>query len=328
MADRQSARHMLDVFLTVDTEIWCGGWQDLDQRFPSAFRQYVYGRTSQGDYGLPYQLQVLEAHGLTAVFFVEPLFSARFGTEPLAEIVGLLKGGGQEIELHLHTEWVDESRERLLENVSGKRQHLRYFSLEEQTSLIAAGIRLIKKAGAADITAFRAGSFAFNSDTLRALRANGIRFDSSYNASVFGPDSGVLPGITVVSPIECEGVYEYPMTVFDDGTRTLRHVQVTACSYREMEGLLWQAVEVERSAFVILSTTSSSSTALAMGRRCRGNVFRSLCSFLDRNRDCFRTRGFRDVNPRIAREQPAPLASPLWRTGVRMLEQAYRRRYG
>ena len=329
MADRQSARHMLDVFLTVDTEIWCGGWQDLDQRFPSAFRQYVYGRTSQGDYGLPYQLQVLEAHGLTAVFFVEPLFSARFGTEPLAEIVGLLRGGGQEIELHLHTEWVDESRERLVENVTGKRQHLRYFSLEEQTNLIAAGIRLIKKAGAADITAFRAGSFAFNSDTLRALRANGIRFDSSYNASVFGPDSGVLPGITVVSPIECEGVYEYPMTVFDDGTGTLRHVQVTACSYREMEGLLWQAVEAERSAFVILShnfellnRARDSADDVAVKR------FRKLCSFLDRNRDCFRTRGFRDLNPSSAQEQPAPLASPLWRTGARMLEQAYRRRYG
>ena len=320
---------MLDVFFTVDVEIWCDGWQDLEQRFPSAFRQYVYGRTRKGDYGLPYQLNVLKAHGLTGVFFVEPLFSTRFGAEPLAEIVCLLQESAQEIELHLHTEWVDESKERLLQNVSSKRQHLRHFSLEEQTILIAEGIRLIKKAGAGDITAFRAGSFAFNADTLRALEANGIRFDSSYNGSLFGPDSGVMPGIIVVSPIECEGVYEYPITVFNDGTGTLRHVQLTACSYPEMEGLLWQALEAERNAFVILSHNFE---LLNRGRDGADDVavrrFRKLCSFLDRNRECFRTRGFRDLTPRTTQQQPAPLVSPIWRTGARMLEQAYRRRYG
>lgn len=320
---------MLDVFLTVDVEIWCGGWQNLEQRFPSAFRQYVYGSTTRGDYGLPYQLNVLKTHGLTGVFFVEPLFSTRFGRAPLAEIVGLLRDSAQEIQLHLHTEWTSESKERLLENVSTKRQHLRYFSLEEQTILIAAGVRLIKQAGAGDITAFRAGSFAFNVDTLRALAANGIRFDSSYNASLFGLDSGVMPGVTVVSPIECEGVYEYPMTVFNDGTESLRHVQLTACSYKEMEGLLWQALEGERKSFVLLSHNFE---LLNRARNRPDDVvvkrFQKLCSFLDRNRDCFRTRGFQGLTPRITQQQPAPLVSPIWRTGARMLEQAYRKGYG
>ena len=320
---------MLDVFLTVDVEIWCGGWQDLDQRFPSAFRQYVYGPTSRGEYGLRYQSNVLKAHGLTGVFFVEPLFSTRFGREPLAEIVGLLREGAQEIELHLHTEWVDESKEPLLENVSGKRQHLRYFTLTEQTTLVAAGLGLIKQAGAGDITAFRAGSFAFNVDTLRALAANGIRVDSSYNASRFGLDSGVMPGVVVVSPIECEGVYEYPMTVFNDGTGSLRHVQLTACSYLEIEGLLWQALEAERDSFVLLSHNFE---LLNRAQNRPDDVvvrrFRKLCSFLDRNRDCFRTRGFRGLTPHVARQQPAPLVSTIWKTGARVMEQAYRKRYG
>ena len=319
---------MLDVFLTVDVEIWCDGWNNIDEIFPSAFRKYIYGPTPKGNYGLPFTLNLLKEHGLTGVFFVEPLFSTRFGQQPLAEIVGLLRDASQEIQLHLHTEWVDESIEPLLDGINGKRQHLRYFSLEEQTSLIDAGKRLLLHAGGGDIAAFRAGSFGFNKDTLFALRANNIPFDSSYNATAFGLDSGVFPGVTIVDAIECEGIFEYPMTVFNDGTRSLRHAQLTACSYEEMEGLLWQALETERKSFVILShnfellnEAKTRPDAVVVER------FRNLCSFLDRNRDSFRVCGFDGLQAQVGLTQPPPLASPLWKTGARMIEQAYRRLY-
>lgn len=319
---------MLKVFLTVDVEIWCDGWSNIDEIFPSAFRRYVYGPTPKGDYGLPFTLNLFKEHGLTGVFFVEPLFSTRFGQQPLAEIVGLLRDASQEIQLHLHTEWVDESIEPLLDGIKGKRQYLRYFSLEEQTSLIDAGKRLLMQAGGGDIAAFRAGSFGFNKDTLLALRANNIPFDSSYNATAFGLDSGVFPGVTIVDAVECEGIYEYPMTVFNDGTRSLRHAQLTACSYEEMEGLLWQALETERKSFVILShnfellnEAKTRPDAVVVGR------FRKLCSFLDRNRDSFRVCGFEGLQAQVGLSQPSPLVSPLWKTGGRMIEQAYRRRY-
>ena len=319
---------MLDVFFTVDVEIWCDGWQNIEEKFPACFQKYIYGSTAAGGFGLPYQIEVLKRHGLTGVFFIEPLFSTRFGEQPLAEIVELVREGGQEIQLHLHTEWVDESRQPLLANISGKRQHLRYFSKDEQTTLISAGIGLLKRAGAEDINAFRAGSFGFNRDTLGALAACGIAIDSSYNASIFGPDSGVMPGVTVVEPVECDSVFEYPMTVFNDGTGKLRHTQLTSCSYREMEGLLWQALESGRSSFTILS---HSFELLNQAKDRADDVvvkrFQQLCSFLEKNRDVFRTRGFRDLKPHILKQQPIPLASPLWKTGARMIEQAYRRRY-
>jgi hypothetical protein len=321
---------MLDVFFTVDVEVWCDGWENLDERFPNAFRRYVYGPTTRGNYGLPYQVEVLNAHGLTGVFFVEPLFSTCFGPGPLAEIVGLLREGAQDVELHLHTEWVDEAREPLLPDSHDKRQHLRYFTLDEQLVLISLGARLIQQAGGGEVTAFRAGSFAFNRDTLRALSMSGIPFDSSYNASQFGADCGVMPGLTVVEPIECEGVHEYPMTVFDDGSGSLRHAQLTACSYGELESLLWKALETDRSAFVILSHNFE---LLNEAKNRPDEVvvkrFRKLCSFLDRNRDSFRVRPFHGLQARTAlQQQPTPLRSPIWRTGARILEQAYRRRYG
>lgn len=320
---------MLDVFYTVDVEVWCGRWADIDEKFPDAFRRYVHGPTTRGDYGLPYQLRMLQAHGLTGVFFIEPLFALRFGQAALDDIVGLVREAGQEVQLHLHTEWVDEAREAVLPGPQRKRQHLRYFSREEQTVLIAKGLELMRRAGVTSINAFRAGSFAFNHDTLPALAANGIAFDSSYNASMFGPDSGVSPGRTLVEPVLVDGVAEYPMTVYSDGTSTLRHAQLTACSWPELEGLLWQAVHEERKAFVLLShgfellNKAKDRPDDVVVRR-----FERLCAFLARHRESFRVRGFNGLEPALATVQPAPLVSPLHRTGVRMLSQLYRRRFG
>ena len=76
-------------------------------------------------------------------------------------------------------------------------------------------------AGGQKVNAFRAGSFGFNRDTLRALARNRIAFDSSYNASMFGPECDVTPEVVLVEPAECDGVYEYPMTVFHGGTATI-----------------------------------------------------------------------------------------------------------
>lgn len=319
---------MLNVFFTIDVEVWCDGWQNIDEKFADAFDRHIYGNTPQGCYGLPYQLKVLNDHGLTSVCFVEPLFSARFGQEPLDEIVGLVNAAKHETQLHLHTEWVDEARMPLLDGVTGKRQHLRYFSRAEQSSLIFSGQQMLARSGAQDVNAFRAGSFGFNRDTLDALAANSIPFDSSYNETMFGFDSGVNPGEKAWSPFEFGNVHEYPMTVFDDGTKKLRHVQLTSCSLSEIEGLLWRALETGHTSFVILS---HSFELLNRGRDYPDAVvisrFRKLCAFLDKNRDSFHVRGFRDLKPVVSDPPPPLLSSPIWKTGMRMLEQTYRRRF-
>ena len=319
---------MLEVFITVDVEVWCDGWTDIDNKFPEAFRRYIYGPTRHGNFGLPYQVDLLNSHGLKGVFFVEPLFSTRFGPAPLAEIVTILNAAKQEVQLHLHTEWVDESLNPLLDNVTKKRQHLLYFSLEEQDALTRIGRRLLLDAGAPPINAFRAGSFAFNKDTLPALALNGIKFDSSYNASMFGIDSGVLPGTLAVDPFFCDEVYEYPMTVFQDGSGRLRHAQIAACSYLELEGLLWKALDAGNKAFILLSHNFE----LMNQKKDRPDWvavrrFDKLCAFLDKNRDCFSVRGFHGLEPQIGLGDHKQLTSPRWKTINRMVEQLYRRVY-
>ena len=61
----------MKVLLTFDVEVWCGGWDNLDQRFPSSFDRYVFGSSKAGDFALPRTLQILKRHGLRGVFFVE-----------------------------------------------------------------------------------------------------------------------------------------------------------------------------------------------------------------------------------------------------------------
>jgi hypothetical protein len=80
---------LLDVFLTCDTEVWCPGWDSLEASFPESFQRYVYGRPNLAtSYGLPFQLTTLRDHGLKGVFFVEPLFSGRFGSSHFRKLLG------------------------------------------------------------------------------------------------------------------------------------------------------------------------------------------------------------------------------------------------
>ncbi len=159
----------MNVHLTFDTEIWCNGWDRLDAAFPASFERYVYGHSAAGDFALPKTLEILNRHGLTGVFFVEPLFSARFGAQHLATIVGLLHDAGQQVQLHLHPEWSDEIAPPIIPNHHSKRQHLTYYTLDEQTALIGRARELLEAAGADEIDTFRSGSFAVNHDTYEAL---------------------------------------------------------------------------------------------------------------------------------------------------------------
>ncbi|SET46942.1 hypothetical protein SAMN05216326_12923 [Nitrosomonas marina] len=315
---------MLNVYFTVDVEIWCGGWQDLDSKFPSAFKQYIYGHTPDGDFGLPYKLKILNDYGLKGVFFVEPMFSCRFGRDPLEEIVNLIKEANQTIELHLHTEWIDEARQPIFPSVTQKRQFLRYFTLEEQTRLIALGKQWLNESGVDQIRAFRAGSFGFNVDTLSALIANDIAVDSSYNASFMGPESNFMPGTVVTEAVRYKNIYEVPMTVYFDRPGHLRHTQLCACSFKELEGLLWKALEQGWQNFTILSHNFELlHRSFERPDKIVIQRFIQLCEFLEKNKDCFRTSDYSDFQGIVFEKQPTPLISPLWRTGQRMLEQVW-----
>ncbi|THF61620.1 polysaccharide deacetylase family protein [Pseudothauera rhizosphaerae] len=317
----------MNVFLTFDIEIWCNDWNALDERFPAAFERYVYGRSAAGEYALPRTLELLAAHGLKGVFFVEPLFSARFGARHLETIVGMIQDAGQEVQLHLHPEWTDEIRPAVFPDKPYKRQHLFHYSLDEQTRLIALGLDLLRGAGARDVNAFRAGSFGANRDTLLAAEACGLRYDSSLNmcASVSGRD--IRDAEPFHFPRPHGALQLVPMTVFRDGRGRLRPAQVGACSFAELKDVLADSaarghgcVTLLSHNFEMLRAGSSKPDKVVVSR------FEALCRHLARHRDTLPTRGFHDA----LEWTPAPPDGALARsgrlaTGRRLVEQALRR---
>ncbi len=290
----------MNVFLTFDVEVWCKSWSTLDADFPTSFERYVFGRSAKGQYALPKTLEVLDKSGLRGVFFVEPLFAARFGLEPLATIINLIQDAGQEIQLHLHPEWTDEADPPLLAGGAGKRQLLSDYSADEQCQLIEHGLKLIQEAGAARPIAFRSGSFACNQDTFAAVAANQLSFDSSINPEmpVSQPGGIVADMAGYCEPFRVGDLTLLPMSSFRDGFQQPRHAQIGACSARELIEAMQAAERSGWSSFVLLShnfelmVPNSSRPDSFVVRR-----FDKLCRFLAQNRAIFPTAGFGDLPP-------------------------------
>lgn len=317
----------MKVYLTFDVEVWCNGWHDLDARFPAAFERYCYGRSAAGDYALPKTLEIMNRHGLRGVFFVEPLFSARFGSRFLDTMVGLIRDAGQDIQLHLHPEWTDEIRPALIDDVSRKRQHLTFYSEDEQTALIAAGRRLLEASKGSPVTAFRSGSFAANLDTYRALRRSGFELDSSLNR-VYDHSAGSISDISSDSSHRViEGVECFPVTAFIDGFGRPRAAQLNGCTFGELRSALLQAQQGGRHHFVLVSHNFEMlQPGSAQPDRRVVERFESLCAFLAANPDLFEVGDFatQGEGPKPTAAE-LPLRVGLFTSAVRLVEQAVRR---
>ena len=331
---REKLVEMLNVFITVDTEVYplLSDWRVTG--LAGDISRDIDGQTREGDFGLRYQLQLLNEYGLKAVFFVESLFASSVGLEPLRRIVNLIQQEGHEVQLHVHPEWL----EHIPSSVWGGQRFstIREFSEEDQTRLISLALSNLRACGAGNINAFRAGDYAANFDTLRALARNGVAFDTSYNYCHLPADFQMASGQPLLQPACIPDVCEFPVSFFSDWPGHNRHAQVTACSYAELTNALMQASERHWFSFVIVLH----SMELLMDRRRRLDRpradrilirrFRRLCEFLASHRDKFRTATFGEFS---AGDIPATvfsqkLVSPSLRTVSRFAEQGIRRVWG
>lgn len=315
----------MNVHLSFDTEVWCNGWDRLDAQFPASFERYVHGHSASGDYALPKTVEILNRHNLKGVFFVEPLFSARFGAEHLARIVGLLRDAGQDVQLHLHPEWTDEISPPIIGNRGTKRPNLSAYTLDEQIALIGRGRELLEAAGSGELSAFRAGSYAANRDTFEALRRNGIFIDSSINrchavSAADLPEERLSDG-----PFNAAGVLSFPVAVFRDGLGRDRPAQVGACGLSEFRDALKTARTAGLRDFVIVSHNfemlkqDSSEPDRIVVRR-----FEGLCALLDEQRKQLPVTSYAQA-PGSGLPGRAEIRAQLTSTLVRHVEQLARR---
>src|SRR4029077_2703297 len=137
-------------------------------------------------------------------FFLNVYEQRSWGEAQMRQIVERLQAAGQDVGLHTHTRWAyDPTR-------SGMHQ----YSLEEQTAIVRDGARLLALWSGQPVVAHRAGDYAADERTLKALEANGLRVDSSL---FWGQPQSHLTGLGLPRnlPSSWGKLLEIPVTVYE-----------------------------------------------------------------------------------------------------------------
>ncbi len=320
---------VLDVLLTIDTEVHAIHPDWRSDSLQRDIRRDIEGIVDGRCVGLDYELEVMARHGLKAAFMVDSMFAAvpEVGTDPLKGIVRRIQAGGHDIQLHLHCEWIPFCSGLSLP-YRGFLQH--FYSASEQEQLIHFASEQLQACGAQRPIAFRAGGYAADEETLRALSRTGFQFDTSYNIDF--PDKCKLAAPpSLGAPHKAFGIQEIAVAAFQDYPGHCRPAQICACSAAEMARALDQAEKRGWSHFVIVGHSFEMLAGRWEGNpRIRNEVvdrFEKLCAYLGRHRDRFRTVGFDDLCavPDFQGVTPPAIKGNLLHTAGRVFEQALNR---
>lgn len=307
------------VFISCDTELSALLYQ-RGESGRANFDASITGRTSAGDFGIGWQMDRLEDHGLKGVFFVDPMPALVYGRQIVADIVGPILSRGHEVQLHIHTEWLDFAPSNPFAPLSG--HSIADFPAEAQKDILALARDLLVDGGTPKPTAFRAGNYGACDNTLRAISELGIEWDTSFNPLYLGSGCRIsLPPDTIDALQHC-GVMELPISTLYDRPGHLRPAQVCALSSREMLSLLDHAASARQAhvmivchSFEMLSRDRQRPNRLVMDR------YESLCAHVGR-REGLESGLFSNVNP-TATGATSHLPPNLLRTGLRYVEQAW-----
>jgi hypothetical protein len=316
------ALSMTQVLITVDTEFSALLHQrGLDAR--ANLTSSIWGQCAAGTFGIGWQMDQLEARGLKGVFFVDPMPGLLYGEALLSEIITPIIQRGHEVQLHIHTEWLEWLENSPIEGRTGR--DLADFSFEDQVTLLSLAADMIERAGAPHPTAFRAGNYGANDDSLRALAALGLVWDSSVNAPYLGGNCKISAHPDEIGAQWREGVIELPVAGLFDKRQSVRPAQVCALSSGEMKAALSHAAAQNHPAFVIvthsfemLSRDRSRPNRTVMRR------FETMCDAIADNSE-LRSAGFNELDPLIieGKADQHRLGPDMWRTTRRMAQQAW-----
>ncbi len=266
---------MTRAIVSFDTELSAGLYQGgADAR--ANYDSSILGRCRDGDFGIRFQMDLLERHGLKGVFFVDPMPALVYGAKIVEAIVKPIVARGHEVQLHIHTEWLEFARFNPVGRLTAR--NIGDFPLAAQIKLIGLARDIVMRAGAPRPTAFRAGNFGANDDTLRALAALGFRYDSSFNAAWAGDGCAIALDPANLAMRVHHGVCEVPVGGVMDRPGSFRPAQLCAMSTEEMRDALAHAAEsgaIQFSAFShsfeLLSRDRTRPNRLAIAR------LKSLC---------------------------------------------------
>jgi peptidoglycan/xylan/chitin deacetylase (PgdA/CDA1 family) len=314
---------MTALLITVDTELS----SSLHQRGVSLddnISRSIWARAQGQAYGIGWQMDLLDRHGLKGVFFLDPLPALVHGADFLKPIVGAIVSRGHEVQMHVHTEWLAWASKSPVGGRLGR--NIGDFSLDDQVVLLGQAKHWLESSGAPAITAFRAGNFGASDDTLRALAILGITWDSSVNSGYLGRECRISADKAQIGAAWQHGVAELPVSGIIDRPGGFRPAQICAMSAAEMRAGLRHAVREGHDAFVVV-THSFEMLSRDRQRPNRAVIarFEALCREATRL-PAVRGAGFNDLPSDLA-DRPARAltraAPSQLRTGLRIAQQAW-----
>ena len=152
--------------ITVDTETYAVNG------CPPTFDSNIYASAPRGALGVPKIIEICDRYGIKGTFFVDVYMHHYYGKRRVRDLCRFIAERGHDVQLHAHPSWLPD----------GPSESLTAFDLQRQTEIIAEGRDLLSEWVGRPPVAFRAGSYAANLDTIRAIERNGFRIDSSYFA--------------------------------------------------------------------------------------------------------------------------------------------------
>jgi len=291
---------LLQVLLTIDTEFWPSGahpWPAHPLARPLTtiqddYAQDILGQTATGDYGLPYLLDSLTCHQLNAVFFVESLHASALGGQLLERTVRTIHAAEQDIQLHVHTEWLTEMMS--IDLPSPYRQNLGDFKLADQTTIVRQALRNLRAAGGQNVVALRAGNMGGSAETVYAAKAAGLLWDMSFDLARGRAVHHMIQDLAKRDDVAsaCPSI---PLPCVEDYPGHFRSMQLTALSFAELRHAMFCAEREGWPVFVIMlhsfELIKRDSTRSSRTRTHKINIrrWKLLCELLNRRRDIFRT---------------------------------------
>ena len=236
--------------ITIDTEL-SSSLHAAGLSSQCNIQRSIFGNIGAQSYGIHWQMDQMDKHGIKGVFFVDPMPALVYGPECLSKIVDPILSRGHEVQIHIHTEWLRWATDSPVPGRHG--QNIGDFTLEEQVILINWARDALLKAGAPMPTAFRAGNFGANDSTLLALAQLDIPWDSSFNLDYTDTECGITGNGASIDPWFTTGVTELPIAGIWDRRDHFRPAQVCALSKREMHSALHHAAITNAPLFVILT---------------------------------------------------------------------------
>lgn len=237
--DKTKTMPRTTIFITVDTEHSIGGAFANPALKPVGNDRRIYGRIGDKEYGIGLIMNIADRYGLKITFFVEVFNKYFFGEDETRQVVETILHRGHDVQLHLHPNYLnftlDRPQDLQFSDLTGD------YPLERQIEMLHEARQTLESYGTPPVTAFRAGCFGANADTLKALAGNGFLIDSSYNGAFLGGPC-LMPDWGINDMIIHDGIFEFPVTNFLEvtGLRSARRMplDINGVSFEEMRYVL------------------------------------------------------------------------------------------